>query len=229
MRHSLRTSIVVTSLLAVALLAGCAKKTPATTEPTESPSASVSPSASPTVTPTIVPEAQRAANALTEQEIKTMQASLNAVGCFAGAIDGSVGPNTQAGLEAFQKASGLTVDGDYGPKTAAKLQADASAKKTVCGTKPTATPNSSGPPCTLQAVQAAVPGFKIGGYACSGKWAYAEPEGTSQKGKLLTANGSAWKQVPCPAPVPDPKTGQPGPPPGSGIPPNIFNGACIAV
>lgn len=42
-------------------------------------------------------------------------------GYYAGAIDGSRGPQTVKAIKAFQRDHGLTVDGSYGPKTNAKL------------------------------------------------------------------------------------------------------------
>ncbi|RIK04918.1 MAG: hypothetical protein DCC49_13065 [Acidobacteria bacterium] len=159
-----------------------------------------------------------------------MQADLNAVGCITGAVDGVIGPETLAALEAFQRAAGLSVDGDYGPQTKSKLTADASAKKKVCSTPATPQAASGGAPCTLQAIQAAVSDYQVVVYGCQGNWAYARQAGSVPgPGRLLEVAGSAWRNVPCPAPTPTPEYPAGGPPPGSGIPFPIYNSACIAI
>ena len=48
---------------------------------------------------------------LSRTEIKDMQGLLNQLGYGTGTPDGIMGPNTRAGLRAFQKANGLTADG----------------------------------------------------------------------------------------------------------------------
>ena len=51
------------------------------------------------------------------EDVKRWQTYLKQNGYYTGAIDGSFGPQTKAGTEAYQKAYGLTVDGIAGPKT----------------------------------------------------------------------------------------------------------------
>ncbi len=66
------------------------------------------------------------------EELETWQSDLNAVGCYAGAIDGDLGPQTEAAIKAFQAASGLTTDGLLGPQTEAALLDAVDAGETVC-------------------------------------------------------------------------------------------------
>ncbi|MGA0397111.1 MAG: peptidoglycan-binding domain-containing protein [Ilumatobacteraceae bacterium] len=53
--------------------------------------------------------------------VSLIQNRLNALGFAVGRADGSFGPRTHAGVEAFQKANGLTVDGIVGRNTWAAL------------------------------------------------------------------------------------------------------------
>lgn len=53
----------------------------------------------------------RALAAMSREQIKTMQRLLNQQGFDVGAVDGMVGPNTRAGLRAFQRSKGLVGDG----------------------------------------------------------------------------------------------------------------------
>lgn len=68
----------------------------------------------------------------TDEELEIWQSDLNAVGCYAGPVDGKLGPLTEAAIKAYQSAAGLTVDGLLGPQTEAALQADVAAGNTVC-------------------------------------------------------------------------------------------------
>jgi len=53
---------------------------------------------------------------------KEIQAALKNAGFYAGSVDGVLGPQSMKAIEAFQKASGLSVDGKVGPKTWAALR-----------------------------------------------------------------------------------------------------------
>lgn len=67
----------------------------------------------------------------TGADVSSVQAELNALGDKTGSVDGIFGPNTKAGVMAFQAANGLTVDGIVGPQTQAaiaKAQAASQAK-----------------------------------------------------------------------------------------------------
>src|SRR5262245_40233077 len=68
---------------------------------------------------------------------KSIQQQLKDVGCYSGAVDGILGPETDAAIVAFQTAAGLTADGQLGPETESALKSDASAKKQVCDTTST--------------------------------------------------------------------------------------------
>jgi hypothetical protein len=57
----------------------------------------------------------------TGTQVKTLQAALNALGYPVGKPDGFYGPNTQAAVEQFQSAKGLTADGVVGPATLTAL------------------------------------------------------------------------------------------------------------
>ncbi len=80
-----------------------------------------------------------------QQFVEFVQRDLAAVGCYDGPIDGIDGPETVAGIEAFQAAEGLIVDGEVGPQTQPVLEAAAAAGTTVCGGSSTTTPSSD--PC----------------------------------------------------------------------------------
>jgi hypothetical protein len=55
-------------------------------------------------------------------QVKRLQRALKHLGYSPGTIDGDYGPSTQAALEKFQKAQGLTADGVLGPKTLLALK-----------------------------------------------------------------------------------------------------------
>ncbi|HBM44193.1 MAG TPA: lytic murein transglycosylase, partial [Halomonas sp.] len=48
---------------------------------------------------------------LTRDDVRTLQQRLNNAGYAVGTADGIMGPNTQAGLRAFQRDQGLVPDG----------------------------------------------------------------------------------------------------------------------
>lgn len=58
---------------------------------------------------------------LVGENVKVVQAQLNALGFSCGKVDGKFGDKTLAAVKAFQKAKGLEVDGKVGPLTWAKL------------------------------------------------------------------------------------------------------------
>ena len=57
------------------------------------------------------------------EDVKALQAALNAAGHDCGEADGDFGAKTDAAVRAFQRAAGLAVDGQAGPKTIAALKA----------------------------------------------------------------------------------------------------------
>lgn len=54
-------------------------------------------------------------------DVKSIQEALTIVGSYPGAIDGSMGPKTEAAIKHFQKSAGVAVDGIVGPETAPAL------------------------------------------------------------------------------------------------------------
>jgi peptidoglycan hydrolase-like protein with peptidoglycan-binding domain len=66
------------------------------------------------------------------EEIEMWQTELDKVGCYAGPVDGTLGPQTEAAIHAFQAAKGLTVDGVMGPETQKLLDESVAAGETVC-------------------------------------------------------------------------------------------------
>lgn len=147
-------------------------------------------------------------NATTVRWDQTIQGDLRSVGCYAGAEDGIVGPETDAAIMAFQRASGLTVDGVLGPDTAKALETDASSGRKVCDaaaatttTAAAATTTANGvAPCTATALLGGLPaeGEKIATYVCSSGWAAGSlTDGT--KFILRSQNGRWYApgQDPC--------------------------------
>jgi Putative peptidoglycan binding domain len=72
-------------------------------------------------------------------QAKALQAALAAVGCYAGPVDGVIGPVSLAAVKEFQSTKGLVVDGVAGPQTQAALQQAVAAGETVCGVATTTT------------------------------------------------------------------------------------------
>lgn len=54
--------------------------------------------------------------------VGTMQTMLKALGYYAGNVDNSFGPQSDAAVRAYQRAAGLDVDGSYGPRTKAACE-----------------------------------------------------------------------------------------------------------
>jgi peptidoglycan hydrolase-like protein with peptidoglycan-binding domain len=79
-----------------------------------------------------------------EAELEIWQTDLNAVGCYAGQVDGSLGPQTEEAIKEFQAAEGLTVDGLLGPETEDALQEAVAEGRIVCAA--TSSPPTSDPP-----------------------------------------------------------------------------------
>jgi peptidoglycan hydrolase-like protein with peptidoglycan-binding domain len=59
----------------------------------------------------------------TGEQVSALQQLLTALGHSTGGVDGNFGPNTKAGVEAFQKSAGIHVDGQAGKDTNAHLMA----------------------------------------------------------------------------------------------------------
>ena len=81
---------------------------------------------------------------MSAEELEQWQTDLNAVGCWSGAVDGEMGPQTEEAIEEFQAAEGLTVDGLLGPATESALTSAVDAGTTVCSTSSDTTATTSG-------------------------------------------------------------------------------------
>ena len=92
-------------------------------------------------------EAGRSTDQASIHELEVWQHDLNVVGCYVGPEDGTLGPETEAGIRDFQTAAGLTVDGLLGPATEEALAESAAEGGTVCGeTAPATAPPTTDPP-----------------------------------------------------------------------------------
>lgn len=140
----------------------------------------------------------------TKEYNEEIQKELGEVGCYKGADDGIVGPETDAAIVAFQTAEGLTADGEVGSDTQAALTKAADAGTQVCdGTSPsttsTTTPSGGTAPCTGTAIAAALPpGETATSYVCSD--GYAGVALTGGSGAILESEDSKWTdlgQEPC--------------------------------
>ncbi len=151
-----------------------------------------------------------------------IQKELAEVGCYKGADDGVIGPETDAAIVAFQTAEGLTADGEIGPKTQSALTAAVQDGRTVCGDTPpstttTTTPSGGTAPCTATAIQAALPSGDTGtGYVCSE--GYAGVSLSDGSGIVLQSVDGKWTvpgQDPCGSA-------------SAGIPPEVLEKGCPA-
>lgn len=156
---------------------------------------------------------------------KEEQSELAAVGCYKGAIDGIMGPATDAAILEFQKAAGLTPDGELGPQTEAKLKEDAAAGKKVCEattttTSATTTTAASGVQCTAAALTTALgSGEKVTGFVCADGWAAGSwTNGQIDGAFILQAEGSKWVK-----PAQDPCGSA-----SAGLPPVILEDGCVS-
>lgn len=193
-RHGSSWSVLAASVaVAILVVAGCA-----------SSGSKASPSTSSTSTKPATAPKRQPNSALSPVQIKTLQTDLTTVRCFSGAIDGVVGPITRAGIAAFQQAENLTINAQYGPSTKTALVAATRSGTSVCAVVPatsTTTSSATAPPCTSQAILAALPaGSTITDFGCQGVWAWAGIDvNAGQDGfeatDLLKANGTAWQVV----------------------------------
>ncbi|MEZ5144662.1 MAG: peptidoglycan-binding domain-containing protein [Acidimicrobiales bacterium] len=119
-------AVVGIAVALVAVAAACSKSDEATTTNTTAKATGTTQSPGTTGVP-----GKRPGNA-SKEELMAWQKDLNAVGCWAGPVDGTMGPETEAAIRSFQSAAGLPVDGLLGPETEQALTADAQAGKQVC-------------------------------------------------------------------------------------------------
>jgi peptidoglycan hydrolase-like protein with peptidoglycan-binding domain len=78
------------------------------------------------------------------EQVKAAQQALKDKGHDPGAIDGMMGPKTQAAVRDFQSKEGLKASGRLDTETLAKLGVDAKGASGMPSTTPSASPPSSG-------------------------------------------------------------------------------------
>jgi hypothetical protein len=150
-------------------------------------------------------------------DVLDVQRELNTLGCEAGPLDGTLGPDTLGAIRRFQAASGIAVDGIVGPLTRAALTLAAATGTPRCpvGPAPPAppkppAPGPATPPCTDAAIRPVVTSsllageqlVKLNAFSCAITWAVATPTVTSTAAPngapvtvLLRWNGTAWQAV----------------------------------
>lgn len=194
-------------MLALGLLAGCSSSDETSTANSSTTVGTTPGSSAPgTTSTTIDPEETKAFD-------KTIQQELKDVGCYTGAVDGILGPQSDAAILAFQSAMGLETDGELGPETESALATAVSKKETVCKAPTSSTTSTPGTtsttaaggiaPCTATALAMAMPqGTTINSFICSG--AYAAGTNTGSGGSptpfILESVNGAWSdpsQSPC--------------------------------
>lgn len=156
-----------------------------------------------------------------------IQQELKDVGCYTGADDGIIGPETDAAIVAFQTASGLEVDGELGPETEAALTKAVDAGEKVCdgsttttttgATTSTTAAGGGEAPCTATAITAALDGEAISSYVCSEGYAAGSVADTDAKFILQSEDGK-WVEM----------TSDPCGSASAGLPPVILEDGCEA-
>lgn len=159
---------------------------------------------------------------------KAIQTKLELVGCYKGAVDGKLGPATDAAIVEFQRAAGLNPDGKLGPKTEAQLSKDAAAGTKVCGAtttttakgSTTTTPAGSEAPCTAVAITASLQsGQTVTSYVCSEGWAAGGwTNGQADGAFILKSESGRWVK-----PAQDPCGSA-----SAGLPPVILEDGCAS-
>lgn len=190
-----RSALAAAAVVVVAVVAGCGGDDDDATQ---------------TADDTATPQQE---TAVFDQEI---QSQLIAVGCYSGAEDGIIGPQTDDAIVAFQQAAGLEVDGELGPATENALDEAVAANETVCATSAgttTAAPSgttttaatttaatttaASGAQCTATAITSALggdSGTTLTSFKCADGYAAGIVSGDTN-GFILTASGGTWVAV----------------------------------
>jgi hypothetical protein len=111
-------------LAAAGVFSGAKAEVPPVTTPPPPTTATHSTSTATLTTPAAQAPSQTLSPGDTGAQVKILQEALASLGYSPGKPDGYYGPATQAAVESFQSAKGLTADGIVGPETLAKLQAE---------------------------------------------------------------------------------------------------------
>lgn len=190
---SARAPLAVAAVVVISLAAGACGN--------DDESADTTTSTTSEATTTTAPDAR------TVQFNEQVQADLKAVGCYRGADDGIIGPETDQAIKDFQAAEGLEVDGEYGPETEAALNKAVEEGRQVCDgstttTAPaTSTTAASGAVCTAQSLLEGLPaeGEQIRSYVCADGWAAGTLTDGTTKFILEVVDGRwvAPSQDPC--------------------------------
>jgi hypothetical protein len=153
MHRSVPKSIALAALLAgaVVAIAGCSDDDSGSGTETVTATVTESVTAPSTAASTATSTAGTAVTAAAVADLERWQTDLKEVGCYAGAIDGTLGPQTEAAIRAYQTAAKLGVDGRLGPQTESALQNDVNAGTTVCTAPATGTTTAAIPGGTGQA------------------------------------------------------------------------------
>ncbi|MGN0779815.1 MAG: peptidoglycan-binding protein [Aristaeellaceae bacterium] len=108
--------------------------------------------AKPTNTPapaTSTPTPSSLKRGMSGQLVRDLQKRLKELGYYTGSVDGDFGAATEAAVQEFQQANGLTVDGKAGTNTLNKLNSStAVSKKTYTASQATAKPTATPKPTT---------------------------------------------------------------------------------
>jgi peptidoglycan hydrolase-like protein with peptidoglycan-binding domain len=97
-----------------------------------------------TTTPSGEPKARESTGTMKSEQVKAVQQALKDKGHDPGAVDGKMGPKTQAALRDFQSKEGLKASGRLDADTMAKLGVQAKAGAAAGGgTPPSASPSGT--------------------------------------------------------------------------------------
>lgn len=122
-----------------------------------SPAPAPAPSSSSTPTPSSSPSPSVLRLGSTGRDVIVLQSQLQALGYYAGSIDGSFGQSTEDAVVRFQETAGLVADGLVGPQTTYLLDEQFFALRSAPPINPTVVPTTTPPAATAQPSPAPVP------------------------------------------------------------------------